>query len=223
MSGGGSGGGGLVLAVLDLYQALEFLAYLRRGVDDLGEAGAREAVGEGAWGPRMAGVAERLRRALDFDHWPAFRRSFDRLVRALGEHGSGAHGRPPASIGILSGDVHHAYLAEVAFRRRAGVDAVVWQGVCSPFRNALERREPLLVELETFAAYVAGDADAGVVTLAEGLSTVVYAEAVLESAAALGREGFDIVSVPVEPNGLVSLDRLAEAIVRGARERLVRA
>ena len=35
---------------------------------------------------------------------------------------------------------------------------------------------------------------------------------VLESAAALGREGFDIVSVPVEPNGLVSLDRLADAL-----------
>jgi UDP-N-acetylglucosamine 3-dehydrogenase len=50
-------------------------------------------------------------------------------------------------------------------------------------RYALVRREPLLVELETFAAFVAGDADAGVVTLAEGLSTVVCAEAVLESAA----------------------------------------
>jgi predicted dehydrogenase len=51
-------------------------------------------------------------------------------------------------------------------------------------RYALVRREPLLVELETFAAYVAGDPDAGVVTLAEGLATVVCAEAVLESAAA---------------------------------------
>ena len=50
-------------------------------------------------------------------------------------------------------------------------------------RYALTRREPLLVELETFAAYAAGDPDAGVVTLAEGLATVVCAEAVLESAA----------------------------------------
>lgn len=38
---------------------------------------------------------------------------------------------------------------------------------------------------------------------------------VLESAAALGREGFTIVCVPVEPNGLVSLDHLAEAIDGG--------
>jgi cysteine desulfurase len=35
---------------------------------------------------------------------------------------------------------------------------------------------------------------------------------VLESAASLQREGFPIVSVPVEPNGLVALDRLAEAL-----------
>ena len=35
---------------------------------------------------------------------------------------------------------------------------------------------------------------------------------VLESAAALGREGFEVVYVPVEPNGLVSPDRLAAAI-----------
>ena len=51
-------------------------------------------------------------------------------------------------------------------------------------RYALTRREPLLVELETFVAYVAGDPDAGVVTLAVSLATVVCAEAVLESAAA---------------------------------------
>jgi hypothetical protein len=100
-----------------------------------------EAVVEGAWGAAAAKHGERLRRTLDFDHWPAFRRSFDRLVRVLREHGSGAHGEPPASIGFLSGDVHHAYLAEVAFPRKAQVKSTVWQGVCSPFRNALNRHE----------------------------------------------------------------------------------
>ena len=49
-------------------------------------------------------------------------------------------------------------------------------------RYALSRREPLLVELETFCDLVAGDPDAGVVTLAEGLDTVVVAEAALASA-----------------------------------------
>jgi hypothetical protein len=47
---------------------------------------------------------------------------------------------------VLSGDVHHAYLAEVAFRRGAGVRSAVWQGVCSPFRNALDSHERQMVE-----------------------------------------------------------------------------
>ena len=49
-------------------------------------------------------------------------------------------------------------------------------------KYALSRREPLLVELERFCAYVAGDDAADVVTLAEGLETVLAAEAVLWSA-----------------------------------------
>jgi predicted dehydrogenase len=50
-------------------------------------------------------------------------------------------------------------------------------------RYALARREPLLVELEAFLAFVRGEADARVVSLAEGLEAAVYADAVLESAA----------------------------------------
>jgi len=50
-------------------------------------------------------------------------------------------------------------------------------------RYALARREPLLVELEAFCDFVAGDDRAGIVTLAEGLETVACAEAVLASAA----------------------------------------
>lgn len=50
-------------------------------------------------------------------------------------------------------------------------------------RYALERREPLAAELEAFAAYVAGDDAAPVVSLADGLETVRVAEACLESAA----------------------------------------
>jgi len=42
---------------------------------------------------------------------------------------------------------------------------------------------------------------------------------VLESAASLGREGFAVASVPVGPSGLVSLDRLADAL--GERTLLV--
>jgi predicted dehydrogenase len=54
-------------------------------------------------------------------------------------------------------------------------------------RYALERREPLALELEAFAALLRGAAGdevaAPVVTLEEGLETVAVAEAVLASAA----------------------------------------
>jgi len=49
-------------------------------------------------------------------------------------------------------------------------------------RYALSRREPLLVELEAFCDWVAGDELAPVVTLEEGLATVLAAEAVLAAA-----------------------------------------
>ena len=41
----------------------------------------------------------------------------------------------------LSGDVHHAYLSEVAFKRGSGVRSAVYQAVCSPMRNPLDGRE----------------------------------------------------------------------------------
>jgi UDP-N-acetylglucosamine 3-dehydrogenase len=47
---------------------------------------------------------------------------------------------------------------------------------------ALERREPLQVELEAFCAAIRGEDGAGVVSLQEGLETVAVAEAVLASA-----------------------------------------
>lgn len=50
-------------------------------------------------------------------------------------------------------------------------------------RFALARREPLLVELEEFVRYAAGDDTARVVTLEEGLQVVELAEAVLAAAA----------------------------------------
>jgi predicted dehydrogenase len=49
-------------------------------------------------------------------------------------------------------------------------------------RYALARREPLLVELEAFCDLLCGDPDAPVVTLAEGLETVLVAEAAIASA-----------------------------------------
>ena len=52
------------------------------------------------------------------------------------------------------------------------------------------RREPLLVELETFCDLLCGDPDAAVVTLAEGLETVIVAEAALAARVARGPRPF---------------------------------
>ena len=106
-----------------------------------------DAVCAGAWGAAMARVGERLRRAIDLEHWPAFRASFDRLAAALAEVGAGRRGTPPSSILLLSGDVHYAYLARCQFPGRAGVRSPVVQVVCSPLRNPLGRRFRLATRL----------------------------------------------------------------------------
>ena len=49
-------------------------------------------------------------------------------------------------------------------------------------RYAIPKREPLVLEHETFRDAVEGKADAGIVTLRQGLRAVMVAEAVLESA-----------------------------------------
>jgi hypothetical protein len=100
-----------------------------------------EAVCDGAWGKLAARAGEKLREGMDLEHWAAFRRSFEAMCALLGEVGAGRRGRAPASIVVLSGDVHHAYLAEFAFPAEDGVESHVWQATCSPFRNPLSGKE----------------------------------------------------------------------------------
>jgi len=100
-----------------------------------------EAVCDGAWGGLAARLGERIRRAIDLEHWGAFQRSFRKLTGLIEEVGAGHRGDPPRSITMIAGDIHHAYLAEVAFRRDAEVKSAVWQAVCSPYRNPLDDRE----------------------------------------------------------------------------------
>ena len=104
-----------------------------------------EAIAGGAWGSGGARAGEWLRRTLDLDHWAAFGDSFERMIGLLRDCGAGRLGEPPASVTILSGDVHHAYLCEVGFPRSEGVRSNVWQAVCSPFRNALNRHERWMI------------------------------------------------------------------------------
>jgi hypothetical protein len=130
-----------------------------------------ERLCDGARGGLVASGSEKLRRALDFDHWAAFQYSFHRMRELLEEVGSGKRGRPPASIVILSGDVHHAYLSEVAFKRGAEVKSSVLQAVCSPYRNPLDKRERKVIRAGFFRpfemlarglAHAAGAPDPGI-------------------------------------------------------------
>ena len=100
-----------------------------------------EAVAGGAWGPVAAPAAEKMRQTIDMEHWAAFQESFQRLVELFRAVGRGERGEPPASIVVLSGDVHHAYLFEVGYPRGTGMKSGVWQAVCSPYRNPLGKRE----------------------------------------------------------------------------------
>jgi phosphodiesterase/alkaline phosphatase D-like protein len=111
-----------------------------------------EAVAHGAWGRLATGVTERLRRELDLDHWAAFGDSFERLARILAAAAAGRYGRVPASVVVLSGDVHHAYLAEAALPGATDARSPVWQAVCSPFRNALDRHERAMIRFGNSSA-----------------------------------------------------------------------
>ncbi len=101
--------------------------------------GWNEAVCAGAWGRRLAGFGEKVREAVDLEHWAAFRCSFDNLTRLVADVASGRYGRPPAMITFLSGDVHYSYVARASFPDEAGVRSAVYQAVCSPVRNPTQR------------------------------------------------------------------------------------
>ncbi|WP_138733473.1 alkaline phosphatase D family protein [Modestobacter excelsi] len=85
-------------------------------------------------GKPLGRLAEQLRQAADLEHWAAFGGSFERLGRALVSLGRGELGRPPATALVLSGDVHHAYAAELV--DPGGLDTRVHQLTVSPLHNS---------------------------------------------------------------------------------------
>ncbi|MFI9765882.1 alkaline phosphatase D family protein [Streptomyces sp. NPDC052415] len=99
------------------------------------------ALSRGERGERWARFGERLRRAADLEHWAAFPASFDALAEAIREAGSGPEA--PATVCVLSGDVHHAYIAEPSWPGGGGPDARVVQLTCSPVHNSI----PLQIRL----------------------------------------------------------------------------
>jgi hypothetical protein len=159
---------------------------LPRGIHGL-EAWTERLAG-GAWGNRAARFGERLRRAVDLEHWPAFGASFAQLERLLTELADGrhaAHGEPPASVTVISGDIHHSYLAAVDLPGSARRDgpgqgrpaqerparSAVHEVVCSPFHQAMPPRMRLAQRLAS--TWASGRAAAAVATLAGARSPVM--------------------------------------------------
>ncbi|WP_405581867.1 alkaline phosphatase D family protein [Streptomyces sp. NBC_01092] len=94
------------------------------------------ALCRGERGERWARFGEDLRQRADLEHWAAFPGSFDALAGLIAEAGSGAGA--PATVCVLSGDVHHAYVAEPTWPDGEGPDtARVFQLTCSPVHNAI--------------------------------------------------------------------------------------
>src|SRR6188768_1274207 len=97
---------------------------------------ANEALCDGSRGRLAARLSEHVRRAVDLEHWAAFDESFERLARLIGRIGSGEDGAPaPATICVLSGDVHHTYVSEAAYRHP--MESRVYQLTCSPMHNGI--------------------------------------------------------------------------------------
>ncbi len=94
-----------------------------------------EAISQGAWGNRPARAGEKLRQALDLEHWGAFENSFREVAAMVTEVADGKRGPAPDTITFLSGDVHYSYVSEVD--RDSG--SRILQAVCSPIRNPLPR------------------------------------------------------------------------------------
>ena len=97
-----------------------------------------EAVSGGAWGKRFARIGEWMRREADLEHWAAFEASFTEFGQLLAGLATGALGPPPASVTVISGDIHNSYLAAVEFPAGTAVRSKIYQAVCSPVHNLLQ-------------------------------------------------------------------------------------
>jgi hypothetical protein len=106
-----------------------------------------EAITDGAWGPVGAWIGEKLRRLAVMDHWASFHHTHERFTELIDDVAHGREGEAPACVVMLSGDVHHCYLAEVGFPAGGGAHAPVWQAVCSAFRKELAPHERAVIAL----------------------------------------------------------------------------
>jgi len=110
-----------------------------------------ELLCDGHRGRLIAAWSEKIRRASDLEHWAAFGESFERLAAMIADVGRGKFstepGHAPATVCVLSGDVHHAYIARPEYGE--DVRTPVYQLTCSPMHN----RVPLAMRLAFSGAW----------------------------------------------------------------------
>jgi phosphodiesterase/alkaline phosphatase D-like protein len=111
--------------------------FIAQGIHDL-EA-INEAMATGAWGPRMAKWGEKMRRALDLEHWAAFQEGFAAVLDMVVQVARGERGKRPGTITFLSGDVHNSYVTQIDPDLLEPGSSTILQAVCSPIRNPLPR------------------------------------------------------------------------------------
>jgi hypothetical protein len=106
-----------------------------------------ERLCDGAWGRPFVRLGEKVRRALDLEDWSAFHDSYldlMRLIRNIATPGREPSADPPATVSILSGDVHFSFRSRATLEVLPGKEAPqsrVYQIVNSPIRNILATRE----------------------------------------------------------------------------------
>jgi phosphodiesterase/alkaline phosphatase D-like protein len=82
-------------------------------------------------------LGELIRQGADFEHWQAFRPSFDRLSRMITDVATAPDA--PATVNVVSGDVHHSYAARVDLPGdETACTAAVHQLTCSPVHNVVD-------------------------------------------------------------------------------------
>jgi hypothetical protein len=108
-----------------------------------------EAICDGAWSLPGRKFGEWLRVKADMEDWSAFVGSFDALVDMLRKLGTHSRSDAPATISILSGDIHFSFAAEVQIPGDHQGSSRIHQLVSSPIRNALKPPESTAMRLGT--------------------------------------------------------------------------